>query len=405
MIFDLQKASIGKRFVAFILDMILFAVLAAGGAWLIGLACDYDSHLDHNISTQEAFTTYYYRAHGVDFSKNYDSLGEAEKADWDAHEGEFSKIFSADVALRMPLEKLLSYQSKYLQSHGVDLFLLDTEFNALTTEQKTNWLAAYDACSAEIKAEYGEGALLMKAIKYVQYYENEHKVDLTATELDRSNYNKEELKDWEKAYKECDKTLKSDLTYSERMMKIIAFTLLMVSLGVLISMLVLEFILPLVFKNGQTIGKKIFGIAVIHQNGVRVNNITMFIRTFLGKYAVETMSPVLLILMLFTGNALIAIIVFALLIILELVLFIWKKDTRPFIHDVFAKTVCVDMASQMIFDTEAEMLEFRRNAYAESSDSSATDTLYGTKNSLASSFVEVNKDRKNGSDSTDEGIE
>ena len=58
MIFDLQKASIGKRFVAFILDMILFAVLAAGGAWLIGLACDYDSHLDHNISTQEAFTTY-----------------------------------------------------------------------------------------------------------------------------------------------------------------------------------------------------------------------------------------------------------------------------------------------------------------------------------------------------------
>lgn len=170
-------------------------------------------------------------------------------------------------------------------------------------------------------------------------------------------------------------------------------------------MLVLEFILPLVFKNGQTIGKKIFGIAVIHQNGVRVNNITMFIRTFLGKYAVETMSPVLLILMLFTGNALIAIIVLALLIILELVLFIWKKDTRPFIHDVFAKTVCVDMASQMIFDTEAEMLEFRRNAYAESSDSSATDTLYGTKNSLASSFVEVNKDRKNGSDSTDKGIE
>ena len=165
-------------------------------------------------------------------------------------------------------------------------------------------------------------------------------------------------------------------------------------------MLILEFTLPLVFKNGSTIGKKVFGIGLVHQNGVRVNTITMFIRTFLGKYAVETMVPVLLVLMLFTGNGIISIIVMALILVLEIVLFVWKKDTRPFIHDVFAKTVVVDLASQMIFQNEVEMQEYRRSAYAEASADSEADKLYSTANPLSSSFVEIKKDDKD-SDKTE----
>ena len=387
MIFDIQKASITKRLMAFILDAILFAVLAVGFAWLIGLCCDYDNHLNCSVSTQEAYTTYYQRAYGVDFTKNYEEQTADEKAIWDQYSEQFSNAVSNDAPIKIDVDKLLSYRSNYISS-GIDLFATQKEYDTYTPEQKSAWLNAYNTCATEIKALYGENAFLMKPIVYLQSFEEKYETDLTISADDTP---KSELKNWYKAYDKCNKVLAKDLSYGDRMMKIIAFTLLMTSLGILLSMVVLEFVVPLLFKNGQTIGKKVFGIAVVHQNGVRVNTITMFIRTFLGKYAVETMVPVLLILMLFTGNALTSVIVIALLIIFELVLFIWKKDTRPFIHDVFAKTVCVDFASQMIFENEAEMAEFRRNTYAEASEGTLSDTTYGTTNPLASSFVEVDK--------------
>lgn len=391
MIFDIQKATITKRTVAFILDAILFAVLAVGFAWLIGLCCNYDSHLDANIDTQTAYTTYYKRTYGVDFSKNYDELGVAEQADWNAYADQFSNAVSGDVAVKISVDKLLSLHSKYLASHGVDLFVSDTEYNALSDDQKTAWKTAYEACSLEVKAEFGENALLMKPIIYLQGIEEEYSTNLTATEAEKANFTNKQNKAWKGAYEDCEKAFSNDLGYGDRTMQVFGFTLLMVSLGILLSMLILEFALPLIFKNGQTIGKKVFGIAVMHENGVRVNTITMFIRTFLGKYAVETMSPALLLLMIFTGNALIAVIVMAALVIFEIVLFVWKKETRPFIHDVFAKTVVVDLASQMIFNTEEEMQEFRRNTYAESSGDALEDKLYSTANPLASSFVEIKK--------------
>ena len=404
MIFDIQKASLTKRLVAFILDAILFAVLAVGFAWLIGLACNYDMHLDCNVATQEAYTTYYKRAYGVDFSKTREELDEAGQAKWDQYAEQFSNAVSSDVAVKISLEELLAYQSKYVKSHGVDLFLKQEEYDALSDDQKAQWLIAYNACQEELKLNYGENAILMKPISYVISFEEKHDVNLTASASEKAGFSTEVLNRWIKAYNKCDKALSTDLSYSARMMKLLGFTLTMVSLGILLSMLVLEFAIPLFFKNGQTIGKKVFGVAVMHENGVKVNTITLFIRTFLGKYAVETMCPALLVLMLFTSNAITSVIVMALLIIFELVIFIWKKETRPFIHDVFAKTVCVDLASQMIFETEAEMLAFRRNAYAETSGDSATDTLYGASKALSDSFVEIDKttnDKDNGNGSAE----
>lgn len=396
MIFDIQKASITKRLVAFILDMILFAILAVGFAWALGAACDYDTHLAGSINTQNAYVTYFKRGYGVDFSISYDNQDEAGKALWETFSEQFEGTVNKDVPVKITTEKLLQYREKYLASHGVDLLATDKEFNDLSSDMKTAWLAAYDACSAELKAEFGENAFLMKPIAYFLAYEEEYGVDLTLSAIDRAGFNKDQAKNWNKAYEKLDHAFSKDLAYGARMMRIIGFTLMMVSLGVLLSMAVLEFVVPLLFKNGQTIGKKVFGIGVVHQNGVRVNTITMFIRTFLGKYAVETMVPVLLVLMLFMGNGLIAVIVMALIIALELGLFFWKKDTRPFIHDVFAKTVAVDLASQMIFDNEVEMAQFRRNAYAETAGDSSADTLYGTSKALNDSFVQI--DKKDNSD-------
>ncbi|MBO5776555.1 MAG: RDD family protein [Clostridia bacterium] len=391
MIFDIQKASLTKRLTAFILDVILFAVFATGFAWIIGLVCDYDTHLDCSVANQEAYTTYYQRFYDVDFSKQYDKLSDADKAIWDAHTEPFNALVQNDSSINIEIDKLLEYRTKYLNSHGIDLFATQKEYDEFTAEQKEAWKSAYTACQEELRATYGENALLMKPISYVLKFESQHNTDLTAN---KSDLKKPELRAYNKAFTKCTRGLTKDVPYGQRMMMVISFTILITSLSILLSMALLEFGVPLIFKNGQTIGKKVFGIAVMHENGVKVNAITMFVRTFLGKYAVETMSPALLILLLFMGNGAISIIVFALIILFEIVLFIWKKNTRPFIHDVFAKTVCVDLASQMIFENEEEMLAFRRATYAEKSSDGANNVLYSTSTALADSFVEVKKEDK-----------
>ena len=85
---------------------------------------------------------------------------------------------------------------------------------------------------------------------------------------------------------------------------VIQLSILIVSFGVLSGYLLLEFLVPLLFKNGQTLGKKIFGVALMRNDGVRIGHVTLFVRTVLGKYAVETMIPIMAVMMLFFGNLL-----------------------------------------------------------------------------------------------------
>lgn len=282
MIFDIQRASVLKRVSAFILDVILFAILAVGIGWGIGAACDYDGQ----IATIE----------------NYYN----------------------------------SYKAEYEVKFGVDFDITEDQYNQLSTEEQQKWQDAYNACNEALNADAGATATFVR---------------------------------------------------------IVSFTLLIVSLGVLLSMAVLEFAVPLIFKNGQTIGKKVFGIGVIHQNGVRVNVTAMFVRTFLGKYTVETMVPVLMLYMMFTlGTGVMSLIIIGLILILEIGIFIYTKNMRCLVHDVFAKTVCVDLASQKIFANVDEMNAFKRNAYAESSQAMSDNSIYETANTVTHTLVQLDKE-------------
>lgn len=146
---------------------------------------------------------------------------------------------------------------------------------------------------------------------------------------------------------------------------VLTLTLLMTTLSILIGYLVTEFIVPLILKNGQTVGKKVFGIGVMRTNGVRISTVSLFIRTFIGKYTVETMIPVLVVMMLLfnitgiMGTALVLGIA-----IVQIVMLIVTK-TNSAIHDRLADAVTVDLASQMIFDTEEELVEYKKKISAD----------------------------------------
>lgn len=175
----------------------------------------------------------------------------------------------------------------------------------------------------------------------------------------------EEQTEYTQRCEEAYKAFNEDAAAVKEYSFVMSLTLLMVTFGVLLAYLILEFILPLIFKNGQTIGKKVFSIAVMHTNSVKVNAMTMFVRTFLGKYVIETMIPLLMVMMLLFGSiGIVGIIVIVGIFVIEIIVLIATKN-RSLIHDLLAKTVCVDHASQMIYSTQEEMLEAKRVAQYE----------------------------------------
>ncbi len=145
----------------------------------------------------------------------------------------------------------------------------------------------------------------------------------------------------------------------------ISLTLVITSCGILLAVLIWELFIPLLFKNGQTLGKKIFGLCLIRNDGVKMNNLQLFARTILGKYAVETMIPVCLLMMFFWGAAGLfgTLVLFGLLIAQILCLALSRNNCA--IHDFIACTVVVDLASQTIFNSTEELIAHQKKVAAE----------------------------------------
>lgn len=146
---------------------------------------------------------------------------------------------------------------------------------------------------------------------------------------------------------------------------LIQLTLVITSLGIFLAFMVMEFTIPMVLGNGQTLGKKIFGLGLMHTDGVQVNGRTLFIRAILGKYAIETMAPILIMFMIFFGMiGLTGTLVLLGLTITQAVMII-ATHTNALIHDALATTVAVDLASQMIFKDRAAMIAYKEKAHRE----------------------------------------
>lgn len=219
----------------------------------------------------------------------------------------------------------------------------------------------YDARSKQYNAAYVECENLVK--EKTEEYKQQHSItfDLLAVTQENVSELTQEQRDQYYAYRyyiDNDAQLKelSEKVF-DGLLDVVGATLTIIPLGLFVAFLILEFIIPLCLKNGQTVGKKVFGIAVIHTNGVKISTFSLFVRGVLGKYTIETMVPVFLVLMFFFNGGLLLIIILAAILILQLVLLITTK-TNSFIHDIISYTVEVDLSSQMIFSNEDDRLRY-----------------------------------------------
>ena len=141
--------------------------------------------------------------------------------------------------------------------------------------------------------------------------------------------------------------------------------LVITSLSILIAYLSLEFAVPMILKNGQTVGKKVFGIGLVRQDCVRITPFMLFVRTLLGKCTVETMIPAYILILIIFGNlGMTGTVILVGFAVLQLAL-VATSRTNAAIHDMMAATVAVDLNSQMIFESEADLLAYKNKLHAE----------------------------------------
>ncbi len=112
----------------------------------------------------------------------------------------------------------------------------------------------------------------------------------------------------------------------------------LISLG--FNLIVLHFIIPIILKNGQTIGKKAFSLAVVSKDGYRLKFWQHAIR-FIA-FGIETVFGIYT---LFVGY----------LIPYTFLLFT-KKNQAP--HDFAAQTMIADLKSSLIFVDEQEAQDY-----------------------------------------------
>lgn len=192
-------------------------------------------------------------------------------------------------------------------------------------------------------------------------YESQYGIEFQITEQEYEELSDEQKSNWDSAYEALLED--EDAIYAYNMY--INLTLMITTFSILISVILIEFVVPLLFGNGQTLGKKIFGIALMHKDGIRVGNIQLFARAVLGKFALELMIPIYIIMMIyFNSIGVVSIVILLVLLVVEIICLVTSR-TNSLLHDTLAGTVAVDMASQKIFDSREALLEHTKKLHAE----------------------------------------
>ncbi len=219
-----------------------------------------------------------------------------------------------------------------------------------------SWAVQYDTYKEGMDACYE---------KYETKYEQLYGVDFDISQEDYEKLSEAEKQTLEKALNEANAELQKDGEAAYYYTMSLNLSLIIIISGVLLSHIILELVVPMLLKNGQTIGKKVFGIAIIRSDGVKASFFQMFIRTILGKCTIETLIPAMLIFtIIFNQGSLFDLILLIGLPIAQIIIYFVSRD-KTLIHDLMAQTVAVDLASQKIFESAEELLEYKKKIQAE----------------------------------------
>ena len=192
-------------------------------------------------------------------------------------------------------------------------------------------------------------------------YETEYGINFDISAEEYNALTREE----QKVYEDVNLLMNQNEEAIEAYNMTVNLALIITSLSILAAYLILEFIVPIIMKNGQTVGKKVFGIGLVRQDCVKVSTFALFVRTILGKCTVETILPAYIFILIIFGNlGMTGTVILAGAALLQVAL-VATSRTNSAIHDMMAATVAVDLNSQMIFESETDLLAYKNKLHAD----------------------------------------
>ena len=198
----------------------------------------------------------------------------------------------------------------------------------------------------------------------VEKYEAEYGGQLSMSVEEYEKLTAEEKLAADEISLEIDKALNQDPEALKALETVATYIFAMLSLSVLCAYVILELLIPLWLKNGQTLGKKCFGVALMRKDGIKVTPFMMFARTVLGKCTVETMIPVLVLVLMLLNIAGPIFWLGVAVLLAQIIVPLATRD-KTALHDLMACTVAVDLSSQMIFDTPEAMEAYYAELYTD----------------------------------------
>lgn len=151
----------------------------------------------------------------------------------------------------------------------------------------------------------------------------------------------------------------SDKNAVNQYQKVNQLSIIILSVGLFFSIMILDFGMPLIFKNGRTIGKRLMGVSLISINEVKVTNRQIFIRALMGEFLVLAMIPTILIFLAMISNGGLIYTLFFMIIEIANIGTIFITKSKQNLPDLIAKTIPVDTASQIICSTPEELSKLK----------------------------------------------
>ena len=199
-------------------------------------------------------------------------------------------------------------------------------------------------------------------------YEERYNIPPNVTTSVYQQMDEAEKKAYDEAVAEANKALAEDAEAVRILNLLQSLQLIITTFGILIAVLLLEFIVPLILKNGATVGKKVFGLGLVRTDCVRVNNLQLFTRTLIGKFTIEIMIPAYLVIMILGGSlGSMGVLVIGAILLLQVILYFATKQNQ-LLHDIMAGTAVVDVTSQRIFASDEDRVEFLKRMAAEQAE-------------------------------------
>lgn len=129
-------------------------------------------------------------------------------------------------------------------------------------------------------------------------------------------------------------------------------------ISIVIALSLSEILMPLIFRNGQTIGMKCFHIGLLSNNNIAVKPMQVFIRGLLGKIVVLTLIPFMGIFYAFfnVSGGFLGTIIFLIVTIGNIILLCASKKHIGF-QDLLASVYPVDASQTIFYKTEKELQE------------------------------------------------